>query len=133
MQFSRKTDYALILLSALKSTFASGDFLPLRSIAERERLPPAFLEKIAAALKKHKIVGARKGISGGYHLERNPNSISLKEIIDIFEEPPMMRCLRSSNSEKFCPLVKTCPSHRTWAVLQERVAKVFGSVNIAKL
>ena len=32
----------------------------------------------------------------------------------IFEEPPMMRCMRSPNPEKHCPLVPICPTRSKW-------------------
>ena len=133
MQFSRKTDYALILLETLQPTFASGDFLSLRAVAEREHLPFPFLEKIAATLKKGKIVAARKGIDGGYKLIRDPKSLTLKEIIDIFEEPPMMRCMRSPHPERFCPLVPQCPTRSKWLDIEKEVNEIFGKATIAEL
>lgn len=133
MNFSRKTDYAFILLEALKPTFASGDFLSLRAVAEREHLPFPFLEKIAAVLKKEKIVAARKGIDGGYRLIRRPQSITLKEIIDVFEEPPMMKCMKAPNPEKHCPLVPFCPTKSKWMEIEKQVNGIFERVTVAEL
>ena len=133
MQFSRRTDYALILLEALQPTFASGDFISLRAVAEREHLPFPFLEKIAATLKKGKIVAARKGIDGGYKLIRDPKSLTLKEVIDIFEEPPMMRCMHSPHPEKFCSLVPQCPTRSKWMDIEKKVDSIFEAVTVAEL
>lgn len=133
MQFSRKTDYALILLEVLKSTFVTGEFFSVRVIAERERLPLAFLEKIAGVLKTRKVVESRKGLEGGYRLRRNPKSISLKEVIDIFEELPMMRCMRAPNPEKHCPLVPYCPTRSKWVEIEKQVNSIFERVTVAEL
>ncbi|MBI2055364.1 MAG: Rrf2 family transcriptional regulator [Candidatus Sungbacteria bacterium] len=132
-QFSRKTDYALILLEALKPTFASGGFLTLRAVTERESLPRAFLEKIASKLKKEKVVAARKGADGGYRLIRDPNSLTLKEVIDIFEEPPMMRCMRSPDPQKHCALAVHCPTRSKWREIEKRVNFIFERVTIDSL
>lgn len=130
MQFSRKADYALIFLEVLKPTFGSGEFLALRTVAEREFLPLAFLEKIASALRKNKIVEARKGMAGGYRLARSPSSLTLKEIIDVFEEPPMMKCMRSPHPEKHCLLVPTCPTRSKWQEIEKEVDSIFERTTI---
>lgn len=133
MNFSRKTDYAFILLEALKPTFASGDFVSLRAVAERECLPFAFLEKIASVLKAHGIVEARKGLAGGYRLRRDPVSLSLKSVIDIFEEQPMMKCMKAPNPEKHCPLVPFCPTKSKWMEIEKEVDSIFERRSIASL
>ena len=133
MQFSRKTDYAFILLDALKPTFSSGEFLALRAISERKSLPRAFLEKIASRLRKDKVVEARKGADGGYRLTRDPSSLTLKEVIDIFEEPPMMRCMRSPDPRKHCFLAQTCPTRLKWREVEAKVNKIFERATVAEL
>lgn len=133
MQFSRKTDYGLILLEALKLTYGSGEYLSLQSIAEREHLPFAFLEKLAGALKREKIIASKRGADGGYRLIREPQSLTLREVIAIFEEPPVMRCLRSPHPEHYCPLVGACPTRKTWRELHERVNQIFETVTVAQL
>lgn len=133
MQFSRKTDYAFILLEALKPTFSSGEFLSLRDVAEGEKLPFSFLEKIAAALKKESVLEGRKGADGGYRLAADPRKITVKRVIDIFEEPPMMRCMRSLNPEKHCALVPFCPTRSKWVEIEKEVNGIFESVTVADL
>ena len=64
MRVSRKIDYACTLLAALKPSFASERYYSLRVIAEQERLPLPFLEKVAGALKRKKIIGAKTGAAG---------------------------------------------------------------------
>ena len=133
MQFNRKTDYGLIFLKALKPTYRSGRYLPLSAIAEREHLPFTFLEKIAGALKREGTVGSQKGAAGGYRLVRDPKTITLKQIIDLLEEPPMMRCMRSPHPSKYCPLVPTCPTRRKWLDIEREVSSIFEKVTVAQL
>ena len=133
MQFSRKTDYGLILLEALKRTYASGEHFSLKAVAQGEHLPFAFLEKLAGMLRKEGILEAMRGARGGYRLVRNPASLTLREVIRIFEEPPVMRCLRSPHPEQYCPLVGACPTRKTWRALHERVNQIFETVTVAQL
>ena len=133
MGFSRKTDYGLILLEALKPTYASGEHVSLKAVAQGEHLPFAFLEKLAGMLRKEGILEATRGASGGYRLIRNPASLTLREVIRIFEEPPMMRCLRSPHPEKYCPLVATCPTRKTWQEVEGQVNRIFENVTMAQI
>lgn len=132
MQFSRKTDYGLILLEALKPTYRSGGYVSLHAITENQHLPFAFLEKLAGALKRAGVLESRKGAGGGYRLIREPSSLTLAEVIKIFEEPPMMRCMRSPHPEKYCPLVPTCPTRRKWLDIEKKVSSIFEKVTVAE-
>lgn len=133
MQFSRKTDYGLILIAALAPTYRSANYVSLRDVAERQRLPFAFLEKLAGTLKKHGVVGARKGAQGGYRLLRDPKSITFAEVIRMFEESPMMRCLRSPHPEKYCPLVSICPTRSKWREIEQEVNAIFERITVASI
>ena len=133
MQFSRKTDYGLILLNVLKPTFRRGGYVSLRGVAEGEHLPFPFLEKLAAALKRAGIIVSRRGAAGGYRLIRDPASITLQEVIRVFEEPPMMRCLRSPHPEKYCPLVPHCPTRKGWQALNAKFDSLLARTTLAAL
>ena len=133
MQFSRKTDYGLILLEALRPTYDSGGFRSLRSIAEEHRLPFPFLEKIAGVLKKEGVVEAKKGVDGGYRLSRDPKTITLQNVIRMFDEPPMMRCMRSPHPEQYCPLVPHCPTRKGWRELNEKFDSLLARTTLAAL
>lgn len=133
MQFSRKTDYGLILVGALKPTYQSGRFVSLREVASGNQLPYAFMEKLASILRHHGILEAKKGTAGGYRLARDPQGISLAECVALFEEPPMMRCLRSPHPEKLCPLAALCPTRKTWRQLDEQMTSLLERVSVAEL
>lgn len=52
-----------------------------KEIAERERIPIRFLEQIFQDLKRAKLVSAKRGPRGGYHLARPPEEISVGEVV----------------------------------------------------
>jgi len=133
MKFSRKTDYGIILLKALAPSFVKRDFYSVSRISEIHRLPAAFTEKLAVKLSQVGFLEARRGVQGGYRLVKDPKKITLREIIDVFEEPPMMRCMQSSHPEKLCPLVSVCPAHKTWAEVDKKVNKIFKKITLAGL
>lgn len=133
MHISRKIDYGLVFLVSLKHTYRSEAFRSLEAVAEAEHLPLSFLEKLAAPLRRAGIIESKRGITGGYRLCRDPESLTLAEIIRVFEEPPLMRCLRSPHPEKYCPLVATCPTRKTWRAIEKDIQHVFERVTVATL
>ena len=133
MRFSRKIDYGLILMEALRTSFSEGSFIKLSGIATAHQLPLPFLQKLADTLRRKEYLQARRGQGGGYRLLKDPKKITLKEIMDIFEEPAMMRCMQSTHPEKYCPLARTCPTRKTWAQIEEKVNRIFCEVTIDTL
>lgn len=133
MRFNRRTDYGVMLAEALRPSFKSGEFVALSHIAKERRLPRAFLEKLADALRRKGYLEARRGAAGGYRLARDPKHITLRELIDVFEEPTMMRCMQSFHPEKQCPLVEVCSTRAAWVRIEERVDRVFRSVTLDTL
>ena len=133
MKLSRKTDYGIIFLKSLSPTFKSGEFFSTSKVAKENNLPQSFMEKLAETLRKKGFIEAKRGLTGGYRLLKDPRRINLQEMVEVFEEKPFMRCLRSSDPEKHCPLVKICPAHKTWVAVHEKTKNIFRGITLAKL
>lgn len=73
-------------MMALALEYGNGPIL-LKDIAERQHLPTTYLEQLMVPLRKAHVVTATRGVNGGYVLMRDPNQITLAEIIQILEGP----------------------------------------------
>lgn len=133
MRFSRKTDYGIILVQSLRGTYPDGGYVSLSKISREQGLPLSFLEKLAEILRQNGYLSARRGPDGGYRLVKNPKDITLKELIDVFEEPEMMRCMKSNHPEKYCPFVEACPTRAGWLRIEKEVNTIFERVTIDTL
>ena len=130
MLISRKTDYALILIGALKPTFRSGDFVPLKLIARQYRLPYAYAEKLASSLKRAGVLEAQIGKSGGYRLARDPKKITLQSIVNIFQVKTMVRCMISLGLQKSCALSAACPTRASWNKADDAIRKALSKIYV---
>ncbi len=133
MYISRKTDYGLILIGALKDTFVSRRFKSLRSICAQYKLPYSYIEKLATILKESGVVRSRVGKDGGYRLTQNPKKITLQYIVDIFQAKPIMRCLHSAVPEKSCALVSVCPTRKGWYKAEMEIRKTLEKFTLDRL
>ena len=71
MRLSRRSEYGLRALTDLVRHDGSGP-IALATLAERNRLPPKFLEQIMSTLRHAGIVRTTLGAHGGYALGADP-------------------------------------------------------------
>ena len=64
-----------------------GRLAQIKDIAERQAIPPRFLEQIFQDLKRAGLVASRRGPRGGYQLARPAVDIRLGDIIRALEGP----------------------------------------------
>ena len=84
MHMTSRSEYALLAMAYLARHEFEG-FVPVKVIADAQNIPPKFLEQILLALKRAHCVRSLKGKRGGYRLALKANSITLAEIIRLFD------------------------------------------------
>ncbi len=87
MKVSTRGDYAARALLSLALHGESEGPTTVRQIAERTGLPQPYLEQILLALKGAGIVRSKRGVGGGYVLARQPDEITLAQIIRAVDGP----------------------------------------------
>ena len=84
MKLTTRTEYGLLALLYLarqeKDTSHSVD-----EIAQARQIPARFLEQIMLSLKRAGYVRSMRGARGGYCLAKDPKTISLAEVIRLFD------------------------------------------------
>lgn len=86
MKLSNKGRYAVRALFDI-AFFNEGRPTQVKDIAERQSIPPRFLEQIFQDLKRAGIVGSKRGPQGGYSLAQRPTEIRLGDIVRALEGP----------------------------------------------
>ena len=86
MKLSNKGRYAVRALFDI-AFHNDGGPTQVRDIAERQAIPPRFLEQIFQDLKRAGIVGSKRGPQGGYSLARRPVDIRLGDVVRALEGP----------------------------------------------
>ena len=86
VKLSNKGRYAVRALFDI-AFFNSGRPTQVRDIAERQSIPPRFLEQIFQDLKRAGIVGSKRGPQGGYSLSQPADRITLGDVVRALEGP----------------------------------------------
>src|SRR5207248_11285617 len=87
MLFSVKAEYACIAMLELAARHGDPQPVRLRTIADAHGLKPRFLVQILLQLKGAGLVLTTRGASGGYHLARPPERITLAEVLGVIDRP----------------------------------------------
>lgn len=128
IKISSKSQYGLRALSYLA---AQDSLVSIAEIAENEKIPFEFLEKIVQALKKAGILVSERGARGGYALARTPDAISLREIFEAFDDMnPPVKCLEDDNS---CLVGASCASRTVWMRVYNAAVKELDSLSLAEI
>lgn len=128
MKISTKGRYSLLVIIDLTEN-QSGEFIPLRDIAKRQDLSEKYLESIIKLLVKNKLLVGLRGKGGGYKLTKNPNDITVGEVLRIAEENIMVD---DADTES---MYRTS-EYRTidmWSKLSRMINEYFDSISIADL
>lgn len=126
MKISKKEDYGLIFMSVLSRRY-SKDYVSLATVAKETGLSPLFLKHLASLIMKDKLIESKEGINGGYRLIRNPDNISLGEIMKAISEGMVI----PSCQGHFCKMKKTkCACFSLWTKVN---SNVFNYLNGMKL
>ena len=88
MRLSKKAEYGLRAL-IYAARFPEGTTFQIKDLAEKNGIPKKFLELILLELKNVGILRSRRGVGGGYLLERRPEMIRSTEIIRAIDGPVM--------------------------------------------
>ena len=84
MKISLRCLYALKVILDLSNHFQS-DRVHIIDLAERQEIPPKYLEQVLTQLKKGGFIKSKKGPRGGFSLSRSPKEISVGNIIRLME------------------------------------------------
>ncbi|MCH5293056.1 MAG: RrF2 family transcriptional regulator [Treponema sp.] len=129
MIVSTKGRYALRVMIDLAEQHADT-YVPLRDIAQRQKISQKYLEAIMTILSKNGFVTALHGKGGGYKLNRQPSEYKVGEILRLTEGTlAPVSCLECG--AKPCERVSVCRTLPLWTELGKRVSGYLDSVTIA--
>ncbi len=99
-------------------------------MAERTRVPAAYLSKVLQGLREQGIVNLQRGIGGGVRLARNPKDLTILDVVNAVD--PIQRI-------DTCPLelkshgVHLCALHRRMDNAIRTMEDAFRSTSLAEL
>jgi Rrf2 family protein len=128
--FSAKAEYACIAMLELAVRRSDPNPVRLKAIADMHGIPKRFLVQILLQLKAAGLVGSTRGASGGYHLGREPETITLGDIISVIDRSENPAELRSGGTDP-SPLARAI--HGVWTDILSAQQRILESTSLAEL
>jgi Rrf2 family protein len=134
MRLSRRSEYGLRALVDLVRHADDGP-TALAMLAQRNRLPPKFLEQIMATLKHAGIVRTTLGAHGGYTLGADPATVTLGRIIRLLDGAlAPLGCVSLRYYEPCsCPDEATCALRDVMIDVRDAILDVLDRETLAEL
>lgn len=127
MDISRKTDYALRMLSMLAAD--EGNLLSVRSAAEAVDVPYSFARSIQHGLVQAGIIESLRGVRGGMRLKVDASQLTIRQIVEAVQGPLVMNDCTAEDGN--CPRMEGCCYHLVWLGAQELLRDYLDSVTLA--
>ena len=133
MRITTLAEYGVICALHLARRYGEGPVTG-RDIAAREKLPVDYVEQILLRLRRADIVKSTRGAHGGYALARDPQDVSVRDVIAASELQTFdLHCVTHPVEEERCSSSQNCSIRPVWMLLQQKIDAVLESVRLADL
>ena len=134
MRLSTKSRYGLRALFDM--AFNAGKLpIQVKEISSRQDISPRYLEQIFQSFKKAGILKSKKGPQGGYFLAKNPEDITVREIIEAAEgDTLLVSCSDKGLDDQIaCQFNGTCVTQTVWNEATEILNAFFTDITLKTL
>jgi Rrf2 family protein len=133
VRITHKADYAVRAMTALAAAERDRAGVPVKRelLAERESIPPAFLDDILRSLRNGGLTLSQRGAEGGWRLARPAEEITVAEVIRAVEGP--LAAVRGIRPHELPADGVAEPFVRLWVATRVALRSVLDTVTLADL
>ena len=129
MRLTTKGRFAVTAMADLAKQDLSKP-VTLLAISGRQKISLSYLEQLWGKLRKRKLVTSTRGPGGGYRLSKNPENISLAEIMSAVDERiDATQCGGKEN----CRADDKCLTHDVWIGLNRQISNYLEGISLGTL
>lgn len=130
MKLSTRSRYGTRILLELARHIDNSP-LQVSEISKRQKIPVKYLEQLIRTLKMAGLVKSTRGSKGGHQLNRPAESISVGQIVRLFEgQTDLVGCV---NSPDECDFADECTVRTVWLEATKALYQKLDAVTIADL
>ena len=133
MKITQEADYALRMICLLaKETVAGNTPVGAATLAEGVAVPTRFGLKILHKLSDSELVKTSRGAAGGYSLNADPETITVRRIIEAIDGPiEINRCLSDTHTCLNNPNKDCCRLHHVFEELNGMLTERLDRLTVA--
>lgn len=131
MTITKSTRYALY--AAAEMARAGDRPTTVAGVAAQYGIPEGALAKVFQQLVRAELAAGTRGIGGGYRLARSASSITVLEVMQVFERRRLPGACLLHDQRTPCPKASVCGLHWLFNEVDELVRSTYQSVTLATL
>lgn len=133
MKLSSRGRYGVRAMFELALHYNGGS-IPLRTVAEKQAISENYLEQLISSLRKAGLVKSTRGAQGGYMLAKEPEQITVGDIVRVLEGPiAPVECVGEDNCSDVCQKADECVSKMVWEKLRDKINEVLDETTLADM
>ena len=133
MRVSTRGDYACRALLSLALHAHEMGPQSVKDVATRTALPQPYLEQILLAVKGAGLVRSKRGVGGGYVLTRDPELITLADIVSAVDGPIQVGDFGPPHENGACNHEGQCVLLAVWADVSEHMLRHLLSFTLGEM
>lgn len=133
MRYSTRSEYGARALAYLAREHGNGPS-SAREIAANENLSVEYAEKLLGKLKSYGLVESHRGTNGGFTLLKEPEQISMREIVEALDGETFTQFCSEEQREKIaCHSFEACGLKSVWGGLKDVIDEYLESITLATI
>ena len=130
MKLSTRSRYGTRIILELARHFGENP-VQVSQIAKTQKIPAKYLEQLIRTLKQAELITSVRGAKGGHLLNKKPESITVGQLVRLFEgQTDLVGCVSSPDN---CRMADECRVREVWIEATEAMYTKLDSVTIADL
>lgn len=130
MKMSTKGRYGLRVMVELALNYGQGPMLT-EAIAKNQQISDNYIHLLVKQLKDSGFIKATRGRNGGYYIARDPNLITVLEVVNAMEGK--ISVVECTDNSSFCERDDCCVARELWMDLRNLIEEALQKVTIGDL
>lgn len=130
IRLTNLADYAVVVMAA--AAREPGAKLSAARVAELTNIPAPTVAKLMGTLARGGLLTASRGVSGGFTLSRDPNAISVAQVVEAVDGPIALTSC-SGGDVNDCAMEGHCAVRGHWGPINQAVRGALAAVSLADL
>lgn len=100
-----------------------------RDLADQRYIDEDYLTQILNTLTNEGVIRSKKGPSGGYFLGRDPETVSLRDILAVLEGPTIVSpCTEPEHSD--CDIIEECSTQNVLTAVADEIDRMLDRITL---
>ncbi len=130
MRISTKGRYGLRILIDLANHDSEKPRL-IRDIAQAQQISEKYISRLVIDLRRAGMIRSIRGVNGGFHLAKDPQEITLLEVLEVMEGPiSVVECVHATHK---CGRHSRCGARTIWQRLNDNIRGMMAEITLAEI